>query len=56
VRGMDIIYVDTLSGEVVEKSSSYNLSIFLLGVILKVTRLLHPVKIIAQASGSYGPT
>jgi hypothetical protein len=28
VRGMDIIYVDTLSGEVVEKSSSYNLSIF----------------------------
>jgi hypothetical protein len=28
VRGMDIIYVDTPSGEAVEKSSSYKLSIF----------------------------
>jgi hypothetical protein len=27
-RGMDIIYVDTPSGDVAEKSSSYNLSIF----------------------------
>jgi hypothetical protein len=27
-RGMDIIYMDTPSGEAVEKSSSYNLSIF----------------------------
>jgi hypothetical protein len=28
VRGMDIIYVDTLSDEAAQKSSSYNLSIF----------------------------
>jgi hypothetical protein len=28
VRGLDIIYVDTPSGKVAEKSSSYDLSIF----------------------------
>jgi hypothetical protein len=55
--GLDIIYVDTPSGEAAEKSSSYNLSIFSSGLIPKVPRLLRlPTKIPARASGMYGPT
>jgi hypothetical protein len=37
---MVIIYVDMPSGAAVEKSSSYNLSIFSPGLIPKVLRLL----------------
>jgi hypothetical protein len=55
--GMDIIYVDTPSSEAAEKSSSYNMSIFLLGLVPKVPRMLWlPAKILAWASGSDGPT
>jgi hypothetical protein len=39
-RGLDIIYVDIPSGKVAEKSSSYILSTFLLGLIPKVPPLL----------------
>jgi hypothetical protein len=54
---MDIIYVETPNGEAVEKSSSYNLSIFSSGLIPNVPWLLWlRAKILAQASGSCGPT
>jgi hypothetical protein len=47
--------VDTPSGEVAEKSSSYDLSFFSFGLIPKVLRLLRVnVVILVQASGSYG--
>jgi hypothetical protein len=55
VRGIDIIYVDTPSVEAVKKSSSYNLSIFSFGGNLEGAEVIAPMKIVAQASGSYGP-
>jgi hypothetical protein len=55
--GLDIIYVDTPSSEVAEKSSSYDLSIFVLELIPEVPRLLRlRAEIFIRASGSYGPT
>jgi hypothetical protein len=58
MRAMDIIYVDTPSGKAVEKSSSYNLSIFSSGADSEVVMIVLwlRVKILAQASGSCGPT
>jgi hypothetical protein len=55
--GMDIIYVDTPSGETAKNLALIICPFFLLRIILKVPRLLRlPVKILAEASGSYGLT
>jgi hypothetical protein len=49
-RGMDIIYVDTVSGEAVENLALIICPFFLLGLISKLPRLLRlPAKILAQA-------
>jgi hypothetical protein len=43
VRGLDIIYVDTPSGKVAEKTSSYDLSIFSSGANSQVAEIVAAV-------------